>query len=281
MITQVTTCKGRRDLVEKNISRWLASGIDELVIVDYACPESTGKALLRTSFGSDPRVTIVQVPEFVIHQQKTLHFAGTTFNLCRARNIGVMAARHTYTFMLDADCWVTPSFLEDVQSRLNPEDGLPEADLLVSGFHVFKDGSTNQLPCTWVKDGQCIVRTSMLHAIHGYNELHGNWGGESYDLYLRLKAHFPHMHTDQFESRLLQSTPHDDETRFRYYSMLPETSRESQYRASSNFLSGQRECHSRSMPGRMMGPAEKLQRHLVLHRGGIQRPWRPGEDDLQ
>ena len=121
----------------------------------------------------------------------------------------------------------------------------------------------------------------MLHAVHGYNEMHNSWGGESYDLYLRLRAHFPHIQVDQFEASLLQSTPHDDSSRFRYYATAPETTRESQYRTSNKFLSGQRECHSRSMPGRMMGPAEKLQRHLVLHRGGVQRAWRPGEDDLQ
>ncbi len=282
MITQVTTCKGRRELVEKHITRWLDSGVDELVLVDYACPEHTGKALLRTSAGNDPRVTIVQVPEFVVHpSKKMIHIAGSTFNLCRARNIGILAARHDYTFMLDADCWVTPSFIEDVKARLSPEDEEPAADLLVAGHHVFRQDGSSQLPCTWVKDGQCVVRTSMLHAVHGYNEIHNDWGGESYDLYLRLKAHFPSAHVDNFASPLLQATPHDDQSRFQYYEPAPNTTRETHYKQSSKFLADQRSCHTRSMPGRMMGPAEKLQRYLILHRGGVQRPWRPGEDDLQ
>lgn len=282
MFSQITTVKGRREHVQKHLSRWLDTGIEELVLVDYACPDGTAEWVLNhPTYGRDPRITVVRVPRAARCGGELVQMAGDQFHLTRARNVGALAARHELLLFLDADCWVTPFWVEQRRRSAGPLGNDNSPDLWVSGPQACDDEMIkSKLPYNWSRDGQCLIRQPMFHRINGYNENHQEWGGESYDLYVRAVT--AGARVAYFDSSGLFVTAHSDTDRSRFL-RTPlkdcDNARELRYRRSLQSLQHQRRSE-RANPGREIGFAPKLASHLKLFRGGQQRAWRPGEDDV-
>lgn len=306
MLTQITTVKGRRAHVERHLTKWMESGIDELVLVDYACPQETAKHVLKSEFARDPRITLVLVPERVQVKTNVFNVAAGSFNLSRARNIGAMVARHQGFLFLDADCWVAPEFVRHIKERL---DGVTdnddvmdfgkilEYDLILSGKHVLDQGKhLAGMPQTWVPDGQCAIRSSLFHRVHGYNDMNWNWGAESYDLYIRCAA-VEKARIDYFGTQEIRNLPHNDELRCTFLSspfgtIATETRAERfadsyrQLRTQRTGLKFEKEgpvegtavTLTRASPGRPLGLPEKLMQCIPVIRGGRQDVWRGGHD---
>jgi hypothetical protein len=109
-ITQVTTVKDRREHVLRHIGRWLASGIDELVLVDWNCPEETGKQIAQSA---TPGIRRAEMSPSSMSRK----LAGESFHLTKARNVGALAARHELLLFMDADTWASESFIERPKKR--------------------------------------------------------------------------------------------------------------------------------------------------------------------
>jgi hypothetical protein len=267
-ISQVTTVKGRREHVQKHLNRWLNSGIDELVVVDYACPQSTAVYLTEQA-RRDPRITVVKVPEAV---------TGPFFNLSKARNIGALAARHELFAFVDADCWVTESWMEGVRTKMSTGHTPPE--LMISNRQACDEQTiySNELPFSWVRDGQCVISNHSFHELHGYTERHANWGGENYDLYVRA-AEFG-TRIGSFEGIGMTLCPHADTMRDQHleHKFGPDNTRQARFSLSLRRLKHLRRL-PRATPGHAMGVNRKESLQLRLFRGGRERTWRPGEDD--
>src|SRR5206468_2493034 len=94
--------------------------------------------------------------------------AGKFFHLTRARNIGAQAAKHEVLYFQDADVWVTSSFIERVNNKLESSS----LDLLVnrleaSDADVIHKPNTD-LPIDWVRDGQCFIKNYLFYSMNGY-----------------------------------------------------------------------------------------------------------------
>jgi len=186
-ISQVTTCCGRWDQVAENLGKWLKTGIDELILVDWGCPQRTAETLAEIRHNPkhplhdsarDPRLRLLRVPA---------KLTGGYFNLSKARNRGAEEARHPVLFFLDADC-VASDLLVDLARTQMSAKGQAD-DLLCYHPELLQQVQAGDysLPPTWTQDGQCMIRNHAFMGVRGYSEL-ADWGGESYDLYLRIQA---------------------------------------------------------------------------------------------
>jgi glycosyltransferase involved in cell wall biosynthesis len=267
-ISQITTCKGRLEHVGKHIKRWLASGIDELVLVDFNCPQETGYRIAYDYKDALGLTVVIIKPEL----------AGEFFHLTRARNIGAIASRHDVLFFCDADIWTTSTFIEKARTQFE-EKGV---DLLVHRVESCNESNIHRagtdVPVQWCIDGQCFIKNSLLYSLNGYNESHFNWGGESYDLYIRSSNVGAKIGC--FDRQGLVITPHNDTLRNEHLKSTFETiDRKNYYSRSLRFLKRNRKI-SRVNPGKRFGVDLKESNQIVLFRNGKQRVWRPGEDDL-
>jgi hypothetical protein len=206
-ITQVTTCKGFLDSVKKNLPRWFESGVDQIVIVDWACPEKVAEHCWEYVKQDSYRLKVLRVPP---------ETAGETFHLTRARNLGAKVADNDILFFCDADAFAFPHIFDDVRSRFsrrnNPVDLLVADKLIASEsyvHHPFAD-----VPMQWGLHGQCFIRQSTFHSLNGYAERHKEWGGESYDLYIRSGAAGKVI--ESLKPCGIHVTPHSDTVRDRY-----------------------------------------------------------------
>lgn len=258
-LSQITTVKGRLDDVKLNIGRWLNNPhLDELIIVDWACPQNTGQ-YVRDNYKKDPRVKVV----FISPED-----AGPFFNLGAARNLGARRAKNQHLFFLDADCYANQLFYDKLDLYSDASIGNPDApdslgdmlDLLVTGTHCISETtSTSSLLDTWTIDGQCIIRSHLLHSINGYVEGFG-WGGESYDLYLRA-VRFGNSRCNSrcrigfFPEGGIVHRPHSDELRHQYYPVGWETTidRDDRHVKRSRLLKIRRDRSFRAQPGRPFG----------------------------
>jgi glycosyltransferase involved in cell wall biosynthesis len=266
-ITQVTTCKGRLEYISKNIKRWLNSGIDELVLVDFNCPQETGYRIAYDYKDTLGLTVVIIKPEL----------AGDFFHLTKARNVGAIAAKHEVLFFCDADTWTTSIFIEKQRSQFEDRG----VDLLINRVEASRENtihrSTSDIPVQWGLDGQCFIKNSLLYSLNGYNESHQNWGGESYDLYIR--ASNVGAKIAQFDKTGIIITPHNDTVRNTHLrNQFDSPDRKNYFLKSLRYLKRNRKI-SRVNPGKRFGADVKDSDHITLFRNGKQRVWRPGEDD--
>jgi hypothetical protein len=290
-ISQVTTVMGRKANVESHIQMWLDSGVDEVVLVDWNCNEHTGAAILQSKLGSDPRLTIVRVPDHGTVNGKRQVMAGNHFHLTKARNTGALAARHELLFFLDADCWASPALIQSIKEQANQceEMGMKAPDLLVGGGHITDaDYVQGRLPTTWTVDGQCFVHNAIFRRINGYCEEHWEWGGESYDLYWRILSAGGKV--GRFIPSMVHHAPHPDDQRQQHLlRKWGEHKRENVFGESLTQLEQYRRLSTtrvdprankgllhaaRVTPGATLGFSGGLADNLRLFRGGRQKLWR-------
>lgn len=156
-IAFVTTCKGRLHHLKQTLPLLLAAAPDEVIVVDYGCPQKTGDWVEA----NHPGVKVVRVDD------------DPGFCLARARNLGARAAKSEWLCLIDADVRVDPGWVAwmraNLQRQLFFRAGL--------GPNGKRDAES------W---GTVLCTRRAFDSVGGYDELFRGWGGEDDDFYLRL-----------------------------------------------------------------------------------------------
>jgi len=183
-IAFVTTCKNRLDYLQRTLPQWMAEEPDEIIVVDYGCPQGAGDWVEANW----PRVKVVRVDD------------DPGFCVARARNQGAAVAQAEWICFIDADVKVRPGWLEWMRANLR-EDGFYRAAPV--------DGVRTQE--TW---GTVIVPRDAWRSVEGFDECFVGWGGEDADLYDRLvlAGYAERDYPDHF----VVAIEHSDEERFMY-----------------------------------------------------------------
>ncbi len=100
MITAVTTCMGRREHLEMTLPLMLEE-FDDVVVVDWSCPEHSGK--WAKSLGAE---VVFRPDEKYFHPSK-------------ARNLGARQVKSRSLCFLDADTLVMPGLKNEIEGLLN------------------------------------------------------------------------------------------------------------------------------------------------------------------
>jgi glycosyltransferase involved in cell wall biosynthesis len=177
----ITTCMGRLAFLRQTLGAMAGQTDSSCVVVDYSCPEGCG-AWVADAY---PQVRVVR------------EVGQTTFNLCRARNLGARAADAPWLCFCDADVLPVPSFAAAV------------APLLAAGHYYRPDAQDDQ--GLW---GTFLCARADFERVGGYDEVYQGWGEEEVDLYTALGL--AGVRPGRFPAALLRHLPHGDAERVRY-----------------------------------------------------------------
>ncbi|TFH68996.1 glycosyltransferase [Gammaproteobacteria bacterium LSUCC0057] len=181
----ITTCKGRLAHLQQSLPRVVAQQPDEIIVVDYGCPEGAGR-WVEENF---PTVKVVYVTD------------DPSFCAARARNIGSRAATADWLFLFDADIVITADLF----------GWLAEQGELDSFYRASRvDG--RRVEDSW---GSVICARRHFEKLHGYDESFRGWGGEDDDLYLRLRL--LGAREVSYPSELIAVISHDESLRMSFY----------------------------------------------------------------
>jgi len=150
----VTTCKGRLGNLKQSLPTFVAEAAAEVVVVDYDCPEGTGRYVAEHY----PQVRVVAVAD------------KAKFNSSHARNVGAAEATGDFLVFLDADMVIAPGFVDYLADNMKPRS-----------YGTFGGGVANSAR------GGCVVERALFNAVGGYDEVIEGYGGEDLDLYTRLR----------------------------------------------------------------------------------------------
>ncbi len=162
----ITTCKGRLDHLKASLPTMLAQQCNEVVVVDYSCPQGTG-AFVSENF---PSVRLVSV-------EGQHHFSNW-----KARNAGAAVASSNVLVFVDADTLLAEGAIEWLAAHLPPRsygyfDSATSRAFNRSGPRV----AANQLK------GFQVIPTPAFRRVGGYDEiLEGYAAGADTDLEQRL-----------------------------------------------------------------------------------------------
>jgi glycosyltransferase involved in cell wall biosynthesis len=181
-ISIITTCKGRLHHLTQSALRMAAEKPDELIIVDYDCPDRVGD----WAQANLPQAKVVRAGQ-----------ADGRFNVARARNLGAAAATGEWLYFVDADVLLKPGVMKAVRTTIAPGHFYqPKPDGGPIGIQVY---------------GTFLCRRADFAAIGGYDEVIEGWGREDKDLYLRLQ--FRGVRETFYPVEFLDVIPHDDSER--------------------------------------------------------------------
>ena len=162
----ITTCKGRLEHLKKSLPTMVAQPCNEVIVVDYSCPEGTGK-FVSENF---PSVRLVSV-------EGQDHFSNW-----KARNAGAAIATSNVLVFIDADILLAENAIEWISANVPPR---------TYGFfdsptsRAFNRGGP-RLAANQLKGFQ-VVPTPAFRRAGGYDEvLEGYAAGADTDLELKL-----------------------------------------------------------------------------------------------
>jgi hypothetical protein len=163
----VTTCKGRLEHLKASLPKMLEQGANEVIVVDYSCPEGTGE-FVASNF---PSVRRVSVP------------GQDHFSNWKARNAGAAVATSDVLIFIDADTLLANGAIEQLSANL-PLRTYGIFDSKTS--RAFNDGgprlASNQLK------GFHVIPAPAFRRACGYDEvLEGYAAGADTDLEERLQ----------------------------------------------------------------------------------------------
>ena len=153
----VTTCKGRLHHLKQTLPRIVADQPDEIVVVDYECPQGAG-AWVESNH---PSVKVIYTGD------------GSPFNLSRARNAGIRGSRADVLCLIDADVLIESGFVTWIRQRARQR---------VIFRHAVNNGHRDRE--TW---GTFVCPRKLLFEVGLYDEVFDGWGGEDTDIFYRLK----------------------------------------------------------------------------------------------
>lgn len=178
----VTTCKGRLANLQQTLPTFLAQTGAEVVVVDYDCPDGTGRYLAA----HHPQVRVVSVAD------------KPKFNSSHARNLGAAEATGDYLIFLDADMMIADGFVDFLAENMKGRS-----------FGTFGGGVANSAR------GGCVVERALFNAAGGYDEVLEGYGGEDLDLYARLRF-MRARHVNLPAEYIVTVIEQDQETREKY-----------------------------------------------------------------
>lgn len=151
----VVGCKGRLGHLQESIGHMIRES-DEVIVVDYDCPDNTIYELRNTN-----------VKCIKVHDKPF-------YNRSHAKNIGGRAARGSMLAFIDADAIIHSGFKSFVLNEISKG---------VIGF-TFQN-----------HQGQIIITKTAFNRIKGFNESVEDWGWEDHDFAARagLIGEFPHV----------------------------------------------------------------------------------------
>jgi len=157
----ITTCKGRLHHLRQTLPLMIDQKPDELIVVDYDCPDGAGDWVEATyPKASYPNIKVVRVKD------------APEFSAPRARNIGVRNARAQWLAFVDADVRTDPQWGPWMRQNLRPGNS----------YRADKIGERRD-PETF---GTLMCARRDFIAISGFDEALVGWSGENYDLLSRL-----------------------------------------------------------------------------------------------
>lgn len=165
-LAAVTVCKNRLSDLERTLPLLAQAGFDEVVLVDYACPQHCGD----WAQSAVPTATVVREPE------------ADGFNVSRARNLGASVCSADWIFFVDADVLVQPDLVAFLREEAR------------SGCFYRSQRVPGQRVTAW---GSVVVERAAFSRVGGYDEVYVGWGCEDDDLFYKLainglrERHFP------------------------------------------------------------------------------------------
>lgn len=157
-IAFITTCKNRLHHIRQTLPLMMTQGADEVILVDYGCPEGSG------AWAEDhvPGAKVVRVE------------GDPGFCTARARNAGAAQASADWLVMIDGDVCAAPGWGDWMRENLQPEH-----------YYTCEPVNGRRGLETY---GTAIIRRADFEAIGGYDEAIRGWGGEDDDLFYRLNG---------------------------------------------------------------------------------------------
>ena len=180
-ISLVTTSRGRLHHIKQTLPLMMALGADEVIVVDYGCPDGTGDWVRDNC--PDAKV---------VHVSDDLDFCPA-----RARNFGARQAGSDWLLFIDADIEAEPRWMRWLQQHLEP-----------GGFYRAAPVGRRRDIETY---GTFICMRSDFEAVGGYDEVFRGWGGEDGDLYHRLQARG--LVNRNYPNSFVSAIAHGDEER--------------------------------------------------------------------
>lgn len=178
-VALITTSKGRLHHIRETLPLMAAQGADEVIVVDYGCPDGTG-TWVAANF---PAVSVVRLP------------SETARCPARARNAGAARARSEWLAFIDADIMLAPDWLGWLRAHL--ENG--------HFYWAATAGDGSRSPDLF---GTLVCRRADFEAIGGYDEVFSGWAGEDTDLVERLLMH--DVREAHFPAEMVREIPHSD-----------------------------------------------------------------------
>lgn len=156
-VSIVTMCKGRLQHLKQTIWSMLQQDCDEVIVVDYGCPD-----------GAADWIESVAIPKL-----KCVRVVNNTdeFSCSRARNIGASVASSEYIAFIDADARLPSGCVDRIINAMRR--------------------NAWQLACPARGEfinGQCVVTRKAWSQVRGYDEGFVGWGYDDIDFYDRVKA---------------------------------------------------------------------------------------------
>jgi hypothetical protein len=277
-ISQITPVKDRPVSLFKNIKNWLKAGIDQLVLIDYACPQDTYKLLLKSKYANDPRIVIVRVDAFK---------AGPFYSHAHARNIGAQVAKGEIFLFVDVDIRVASVYIKNLRKLFEQYDKESETylvDMVCNlPMNTIEKGEWTanpyfkELPKNLSIDRQIAIRSAKFYDLNGFDEDCFGWGGETYDILYRA---------NMVDSSISYVDPHpwvvhrqhSDSLRSKYVptSIQSDSDKLTAFTTSMQILQKHRGACFRAHPGRRFGVTSHTD-FKVFHRG-VHRAFSPGDD---
>lgn len=183
----ITICKGRLEHLKQTLPLMLAQSADEVVVVDYACPDGTADWVERNY----PEVNVVRVND------------DTGFNIARARNIGVANSTAEWLCLVDADIMIRAGWLNTLRTQF-----------VENGKVYFRTGKVNGRYAVGTQGTNCVSRNA-FEEIEGYDEAYCGWGGEDTDYYQRLES--AGCREILFSTDFFTAIEHSDALRIKHY----------------------------------------------------------------
>lgn len=241
-ISQITTVKDRsKDLLE-NLPKWTRTDIDELIIVDYSCPDSAAKKVIKSKSFSNKKVKVLCVPEKI---------TGPFYNHGHARNIGAKAAQGDLFLFVNVDTFYSNELIENIReiedNDVHPSVYLREEAKPYTSHSELK----NKVPEERYLDDNFVIRNAVFYDVNGYSEDNPGWGAVSYDLIIRAMNVSPKVKFIDFS---LRHKEHSDEIRDKYLpfslSVNGLSLKDNIYDSSYRMMQIHRQKSSRAQPGR-------------------------------
>lgn len=191
-ISVIMTCKGRWDVLKRTLPIWFKQSPDQIVVVDYNCPERTSARLEAAVLGKNPDIDLSDYRDRLDVLRLSDNDVGQYFNLSKARNAGAMLSRHPYLLFVDADVTPTSGAISQIRRQLSQPGR--RIDLIVSDPRTcdisFMDKPPRKLfTCDFWRHRQCLMTHALFREVGGYQARHDGYGGESYDIYIRVAEH--------------------------------------------------------------------------------------------